>query len=1548
MRKLFLRAVLVLIFCSADAASAYDPVPSEAVTGFGLYTVYMPNTAVTLSADAAPSYSGIRTLNANTYLAAKLKDDYSGIRPYGTLTDMVSGLQYTLAPDGNIDNFCTYSIPSALRGHKVMWNVFTSPDVRVGSAVIPETSALSREITQNDIVPYVRINRTRGSNNIGRVDVSFVRFGQHTPAAFGSGTVNVYINGYVYHNTVYGYSDSYSFTNFTNPIRDSFYVNMPKSELRNIIVEYEKNGAAYIWEFQDTDLYEDTSIDWEKLETDPFTLSADSSVDVEITFSSMPLSELLDDVDDIDSWWAEKLTTGSKSVLEVIPDSVWYEDGQPSRLGFTLHGLKPGRSSLKIAIPEAGTYYREIHVVSDDGDMHLDDDTHGLSLAVKGCTSRAQILNGRPWYPSAKMAHIDLVLASSEDVDLSEGNIFVSNDSTSYMIHTYISYPFTKDKIDNTSLWMEFPNREDLNVASASLKALISGDYMTTDEQLANFVPYFEMKRTLEAYDINIISVDWSFITPSTGETVTPDVSELRFYGWDDYYDGLELSGTSGTISLEYADYWDGDMELSFSYVYEGVRYVWEFVTMSDLKRADIPSVLMKAGTSQDITVTFSDSSDIEAIDLVFWEDDILSADVTHFEPADSISFTVTALKEGITNINFVYTLSGDEKYADNDNYSGVVMVTSSDITQEELTPSFYGSTLEASIVEGNSAAYSAENNHLTVYFYRDGYLPAAYIDELADISSGTLSFYSGDEELFSHDIYPQVYYGNYMDNFLKIRYVGSYYTDDERTPSSIVWTSSSDLFTSGSADIPTGKTQDYRPFIRLNRDGLNVSTIEYYFVDSQGSRIDTPETVSNVEVDLILSTYETYYYYDGYHYYDGDYYYDDPGVITLNVPESHIELISMYYEDNGIHYSAFFSNVSGVSDASYVMDWDISSPDMPLIMTVGDTLEVTLTNENISSPAAYIGNSSIVSMDFLRSADHSVSVRLTAKSAGMTSITLANPSAAGYGVKKTLPREIWVADSDGKVPHLTGNGSIDDIIELLMSGDTSGWWTDDNSGSTPGQDSTPDYATEDPIDAIDGLSVYPRFAMPANPAGAAYDSMWDDVYSSRDYNGVYTFEEYVNVLASRDAETVFYELSADLIALEPAQLLAVVLPEIEVETEGTYTLRLPVDNITIPGTAIFMHVFSQDNVSSALGEYITCYSDDGTELYGEVSGDEYINVSVYLEAGTYAPIITALATSDDIRILSSLPVSSDDEPVSPDVTSASDDEKPESPDITPESPDNPVPTPTPEPESGDTPSPTPTPTPSPTPGSNPGGSNSGGSSSGGSSSGGSTDERDITSIMIPAAPTRPNVDVQDTTLIQRITNAITALNSTLFGNYDVIELSDDAVITERSSLTDYELSQIPDTEIPAVVLPVMSVDKTAIYVFGVSITNLAYGTKIFLYMMPEYISSSSGFTASETDYDAYIFLDDEGNQTTKVPGNHHVNIAALMEPNVVYSPVITTTAQSSEGDSSNNSGGNNSGGNNSTDTNDAGGSGGGGGCTTGLTSAYLVLGVMALTLRKR
>ena len=683
MRRVFLWLVLALFVCSAGVAFGADSgtdttivaptpdssevqqLPSEALLGFGLFNVYSTDQPIILRGDNTLYYGNVRKFIAtDTVLAAQVKSGYSGGNyelPKGTLTDTATGLRYTLYPGSWIGNFCEYDVNtsfSTVAGHKVMWNLFTSPDVTVGAAVIPESSTLSVDIANDEIVPYVKINYNyNNSTTIGRIDLYFVKSGDWSTQVYpGTSKVNVTVN------SSYGELSSHTFTNFNKVLRNSFTLGRDESELQSITVEYEKGGAKYIWNFAPI-FGTHSSIEFGELalENQPITIEANSSLDVTIKLPAR--FDLTDYFNGEGSYYMRGnfLQPGNSSVVEVDDSSVSFKQGsaswddleykeEKSTLSFRLLGVSPGRTVLRIDLPEFDTYYREINVVSEDGEMHLDEsaDTHGLTLNVSSYASRARFVNGKPYYPSAEFSSLNVGLVASEDVDLYGSYIGLVKDTTTkihriyydwsrdddkhYSISSYsgVRYDtddssinsespgeFNIDGIDGYSVWFESPEEPDLNIASVPLSALMSGEYMTTAEQLKNFVPYFEMKHASD--DVyNIVALDWSFINSATGEKVTPEVSNVRIdyeYYYEYYYRGRDsryIDGTSGTIELgEYNPY-----HITISYTYKGVNYSWDFERMEYNGYVSMPSS-MKPGTSQDITVYVDDPEELEAVDLV-------------------------------------------------------------------------------------------------------------------------------------------------------------------------------------------------------------------------------------------------------------------------------------------------------------------------------------------------------------------------------------------------------------------------------------------------------------------------------------------------------------------------------------------------------------------------------------------------------------------------------------------------------------------------------------------------------------------------------------------------------------------------------------------------------------------------------------------------------------------------------------------------------------------------------------------------------------------
>ncbi len=199
------------------------------------------------------------------------------------------------------------------------------------------------------------------------------------------------------------------------------------------------------------------------------------------------------------------------------------------------------------------------------------------------------------------------------------------------------------------------------------------------------------------------------------------------------------------------------------------------------------------------------------------------------------------------------------------------------------------------------------------------------------------------------------------------------------------------------------------------------------------------------------------------------------------------------------------------------------------------------------------------------------------------------------------------------------------------------------------------------------------------------------------------------------------------------------------------------------------------------------------------------------------------------------------------------------------------------------------------------------------------------------ATPGTPSVNVQDSATAQKIIDALSSGSSAVTTSTAVTSLPENATGRKRgiNSVSSEELAAISSSETIAVILPVMSVDKEAVYVFGVDLSSLNAGAYIFLHMTSEAKAvRTSDFYASAQETSC-TFLDDNGSEVNTVPDNKHVNIAAYMRPNYTYAPIITTSSSSQD-----------------TVTSTIGGPGGG--CSTVNTLAPFMLAVMLLVSRKR
>ena len=123
----------------------------------------------------------------------------------------------------------------------------------------------------------------------------------------------------------------------------------------------------------------------------------------------------------------------------------------------------------------------------------------------------------------------------------------------------------------------------------------------------------------------------------------------------------------------------------------------------------------------------------------------------------------------------------------------------------------------------------------------------------------------------------------------------------------------------------------------------------------------------------------------------------------------------------------------------------------------------------------------------------------------------------------------------------------------------------------------------------------------------------------------------------------------------------------------------------------------------------------------------------------------------------------------------------------------------------------------------------------------------------------------------------------------------------ENKTFTSSELSEIISstdenaTTANPVILETMSVNEPGIYTFVVPKDKLTAKAKIFIYMIYDdllgSVSLGSLKVAAEKAAKTAVFVDDEGNPIETVPDSGNVNVAAYMEKDTAYTPVVTQAA---------------------------------------------------------
>ena len=127
-----------------------------------------------------------------------------------------------------------------------------------------------------------------------------------------------------------------------------------------------------------------------------------------------------------------------------------------------------------------------------------------------------------------------------------------------------------------------------------------------------------------------------------------------------------------------------------------------------------------------------------------------------------------------------------------------------------------------------------------------------------------------------------------------------------------------------------------------------------------------------------------------------------------------------------------------------------------------------------------------------------------------------------------------------------------------------------------------------------------------------------------------------------------------------------------------------------------------------------------------------------------------------------------------------------------------------------------------------------------------------------------------------------------------------------------------------------MKVASDGIYYFKVPSDNLEIGKLIFIHMFVGNDSETKSVRSSTYDDEGEnaVFVNDNGEVITKVPASKDVNVAAYMEADTEYTPVVTTSDST-------------------TTPSQYHGSGGGGGCNSGIFSGMILALGLALVFKQ-
>ena len=796
------------------------------------------------------------------------------------------------------------------------------------------------------------------------------------------------------------------------------------------------------------------------------------------------------------------------------------------------------------------------------------------------------------------------------------------------------------EDLSKYTIWWEFPDDPSLNLVSASLKAKVvnANDMVTTAEQLNNFVPYVEVKCDDNGEPKQ---VEWSFIDSKTLAKKTPEGITNISVGRAKIDDGV----LSGTVDVEECG--GGYDTILFRYDYDGITYSWCFVNQSPMYSHGNFGTPIAVGENK----TFREwvETGLESVSIITRNDGTTTVTPLSFNSTalsannGEISFDVSGVKAGSTILyllivrDIVIDDLGDlwNKYEVRPMpiyvYDPANLNTT--IAQSELNVKVDDYIVHADVIEGEPYYKGAVGNANISLTRNVKVTNEDFNNKENNVAlRGTLHTFNGSQEIETEYLDP---WYNYENETVVYNNLG---LDSDATR--ISWEFPNNVNTSGNFDLVANvrllsrQLTTYKPYIKFNRSGLNVSTIEWYFVDEDNNRVTTPSSISAISVDIYAS---------GSNFND----YSRSGLINVNKPEVAISSITIAFVDGGINYH-WYLNCFNSGENDKMLSSDIKP--QPIIMYVGDERTLTLTAEEADTVEPVLGNinmvstedNAVVSMKVIASAGNTTKVNLKALSAGMTSITLIASQTNKNGKEEfypTSPHEIWVAEYNSSTGKYEIPGLASDAEELIKTLTSESIPTSDTDNTDDADDATEDPKgnntgtendTENNSGNSTGNSTRKIEAKAISISVPKFDYKSDNAITQLVKKLLNVTSTDVNLYSIESADVLE---SGDVSVTIPGKQAGAHLDKIKITYPGIYFFRVALANFY---SGMYLYWYPMPQVSNGAsvsvvaatnaGEGKAAFLDnDGKELEdsNKLSQDgQEIVVAAYLEAQTYSPII--------------------------------------------------------------------------------------------------------------------------------------------------------------------------------------------------------------------------------------------------------------------------------------------------------------------------------------